>query len=748
MPSPSNRAFAAFLLASLLWTGCNRDPKVREAAFIDKAKHYLAQKDYARAIIELNNAIMLNADDAQAWYQLGLAYLGSNDPTSAAPALLRATQLDPHLAAAQLRLSELEVNSRQPAVLQDAIQRLDQVLMADASDPDALDALALAELKLNKPEDALKHLQQALTNFPAHVRSAATLAATQFASRDFAGAEETLKKAQAAAPQSVEASLALANLFVLENKKFDAETELQRAIKLNPAGEPALVALGTLLAGQGRVNEADRVYRTLAALPKSNLSYVHAAFLLQQRRYDEAIAEFERLAAAEPKDRSAMLRLISADITAGRVPEATRRLDQMLKHNPKDNDALLMRSRIELWSGRALDAERDIQQVLYFKPDSADAHYGMAVVDGILGRQSSRRQELTQTVQFAPKLIGPRIELARQYIADGQAVTALQTMDDAPSGLKISATFIAGRNWALLALDKEQDAATGVEEGLKLERTADLIVQRGVLKSLKKDYAEAQADAEEALTLNPAHQGALRLAVESCLARKQKAAAIEIVRKTAAKNPKSPGAQVVTGQWLRTLGQPDEARIRFAAAKALSPNYAQADTALAALDMAEGKMEAARATLTTLLQSQPQSESGHVLLAQLEYAAKNQMVALEQFRAAVDLNPENVYALNAAAYLMAFGDPDGALKLAERAQELAPEDGKVQDTLGWIYYRKGQFARAVGYLQLAVSKQPTPVHQFHLGMSYLKTGNRDQGHEILGKALAKDPKLPTTEVGW
>ena len=54
MSSISSRACAALLLASLLWTGCNRNPKVREAAFVDKAKRYLAQKDYARAAIELN----------------------------------------------------------------------------------------------------------------------------------------------------------------------------------------------------------------------------------------------------------------------------------------------------------------------------------------------------------------------------------------------------------------------------------------------------------------------------------------------------------------------------------------------------------------------------------------------------------------------------------------------------------------------------------------------------------------------
>jgi predicted Zn-dependent protease len=135
-------------------------------------------------------------------------------------------------------------------------------------------------------------------------------------------------------------------------------------------------------------------------------------------------------------------------------------------------------------------------------------------------------------------------------------------------------------------------------------------------------------------------------------------------------------------------------------------------------------------------------------LAQIEFAAQNRPVALEHFRAAADLNPEDVLSLNAAAYLMATSDADGALKLAEKALQLAPEDPKIQDTLGWIYYRKGQFSRAINYLQFAVAKQPTAAHEFHLAMTYLKSGDKGQGQELLGKALLKDPNLKKTEVGW
>ena len=58
------------------------------------------------------------------------------------------------------------------------------------------------------------------------------------------------------------------------------------------------------------------------------------------------------------------------------------------------------------------------------------------------------------------------------------------------------------------------------------------------------------------------------------------------------------------------------------------------------------------------------------------------------------------------------------------------------------------FSTAVSYLETAVAKEPTPRRQFHLAMSYLKTGKRDQGEKILQLALQQDPKLTQTEKGW
>ena len=119
-----------------------------------------------------------------------------------------------------------------------------------------------------------------------------------------------------------------------------------------------------------------------------------------------------------------------------------------------------------------------------------------------------------------------------------------------------------------------------------------------------------------------------------------------------------------------------------------------------------------------------------------------------RYRAVLAIDASNLIALNNLAYELAAGSPDEALKLAQQAAEIAPDRPDIQDTLGWIYYRKGLYSMAVPHLKTAVDKEPNPRRQFHLGMSYLKIGDQTNGQKIVREALLKDPNLLKTEQGW
>ena len=81
----------------------------------------------------------------------------------------------------------------------------------------------------------------------------------------------------------------------------------------------------------------------------------------------------------------------------------------------------------------------------------------------------------------------------------------------------------------------------------------------------------------------------------------------------------------------------------------------------------------------------------------------------------------------------------------DRAQELAASLRKSQvpqfkDTLGGVAYRQTDFKSAVTLLQDAATVLPdiALVH-YHLGMSYLATGQNAKAAEQFKAALAKSP---------
>jgi tetratricopeptide (TPR) repeat protein len=189
-------------------------------------------------------------------------------------------------------------------------------------------------------------------------------------------------------------------------------------------------------------------------------------------------------------------------------------------------------------------------------------------------------------------------------------------------------------------------------------------------------------------------------------------------------------------------GQTDRAREAFLAAKSANPKATAADLSLARLDLAQNRLDEAKATLTPLLTTEGGGSRARLLLAEVEQQSGNAAAAIENYRKVLANDGRNVMALNNLAYVLANEmKPDEAMQYAQQAKELAPGDMAVEDTLGWAYYRKGLYSSAVPHLEAAVAKAPSARRKYHLAMAYLRTGDRQRGAAILEQALRMDPKL-------
>lgn len=734
-------------VAILILSACTQSPQAKEAKYLEKGKKEFEKKNYAVAVLHFKNAAAAQPRDAEPYYQLGLTHLAANDINTAAPYFRKATDLNPKHTGAQLKLAELMTTSRNKEVLEDAQKRVLGVLAALPDDVDALNVLSVTELLLGKPESAEAHLEQALRKSPTHLRSSVALAQVRLARKDVAGAEQVLIQAAAQAPKSPEPRVYLGGFYLAQGKTAEAEQQFRQALVIDPKHGAALINLGAMQEKAGQTDQAEQTYRQVAALPEKQYKPIHARFLYKSGKRDQAVAEFEKLAAADPADRNLRSELVNAYLAMNRVGDAEKVLTAALKKNGLDVDALLQRSRIYLGSGKYDEAKADLIRVLHFRSGSAEAHYLLAKVGQAKEDTASQKQELGEALRADPKYLAARIDLAQLLLANRDAQSTLHLLDETPPDQKGTVAIVTKRNWALLGLDQKAEARKGIDLVLATVKAPEALLQDGFLKLEEKDYAGARASAEAALSQNPEEVRALDLLVRTYAAQKQLPIGVQKAKEHALRQPTSAAVQQFLGQLLSSTGDLAGARKAFEAAHAAKPALLSPELALAEMDSNEGRRDEARKRLSGVLSSRPNNIPAHLFLAQLETKDGKATAAIEQYRKVLALDDKNALALNGLAYQLAqSGQPDEAIKYAQKAKEVAPDNSAVDDTLGWTYFQKGMYTLAVAHLEGAVAKDGTALRKYHLAMAYLKAGDPKRGRQTFEAALKMDPKLPEAQV--
>jgi tetratricopeptide (TPR) repeat protein len=142
----------------------------------------------------------------------------------------------------------------------------------------------------------------------------------------------------------------------------------------------------------------------------------------------------------------------------------------------------------------------------------------------------------------------------------------------------------------------------------------------------------------------------------------------------------------------------------------------------------------------------PNDAQGDVILATLFEAQGNVNAAMDSYKKALAIQPDNPVAQNNLAFLMLNNnqDVDMALSLAESARRSMPHSPNTADTLAWAYYHKGIYGSARDLLEDAAKTNPNDASiQYHLGMVYSKMGNKADAVDHLKKAVSLAPGTQT-----
>jgi len=576
---------------------------------------------------------------------------------------------------------------------------------------------------------------------------------------DVTHAIEEYKLALDADPNSAELADALADLYFRTGSVRQAEITARTLLKSSPNDIEAHKLLGRIYLKQ--LGEAEN--SVSSSSPAGNV-------------LDQAIAEFEKIVALEPK--SVEDRMVLGQLyTVKHQPEkAEAEFKSAQAIEPESEDVVLNLARLYAESG---DLEKSVQVIVAVpesdrtpkmeftlgaayeqlkKPKDAIAAYQRAedMEPGDLRTIDALAQALYSSDQFDealkqykelaeadPENNAPLIRIAEIQRRQGKYEDALNTIEKA---LKIDPTSLeAGYNEGLLldVLGRFDEAAQAYQKMVDLTSHANGAYtdeeknNRSIfLERLGAVYLEQnkidQAIAAYQKMIDMGGDNAVRGyqgEVDAYQTAKQFDKAIEVSQKAVEANPKNRDLKLMLAGELADQGKPDDA---LAMAKAQLNGSADNDrTVWFAIGQIDIRLKRWKDAEDAFAKAEPlatkKDDRTYLLFLRGELADREKHMdqAEQYFRQALDLDPSNAMTLNYLGYMLADKGvrlPE-ALKFIRQAVDIEPMNGAYLDSLGWVYFKLGQYELAEDNLRQAVQRDQTdPTVHEHLGDLYEKTG--------------------------
>jgi tetratricopeptide (TPR) repeat protein len=512
----------------------------------------------------------------------------------------------------------------------------------------------------------------------------------------------------------------------------------------------------------------------VAPIPLSG-RYLAARVAEQDHDYDTAADEIDRALAQTPDDPELVYAAFRLRMYAGRVDAAAELAPQVLATKPGDGFANLVLAAQAIKKGDYRAAELQVGRI------GAENQLGPL-----------RDYVLVWLKAGAKDFAGARANLAKLRPAGGERAEGpalvIEGQIDEMAGDKAAAEAKYRR---ALALDRSSLRSTiAVAEGLRRlgkgeearellktygEKYSDAIVMDGLIgpnapapkpPTAASGVAEILFDIGGILASDPRNQR-----TDLALIFYQLAASLK---------PEQDFA------WLMIAGLYEQFQLVPKAVTALgkigpsSPLYWQARLRIAALDAQQEKFDQAVTRLRALVAEKPDRIDAALVLADLLRGKERYGDAVQAYDTAVqrlhnveerhwsvffgrgivlerlkqwpkaeqdmkkalELSPEQPHVLNYLGY--SWIDQglhlDKGMKMLERATELRPDDGAITDSVGWAFYRLGQYDKAVEWLERAIEqKSDDATITEHLGDAYWHVGRQREARFQWERALNQKP---------
>jgi tetratricopeptide (TPR) repeat protein len=557
-------------------------------------------------------------------------------------------------------------------------------------------------------------------------------------------AEATFRKAVEMAPRSVSARLALASFLWARSRASEAETVLKDALAIDPRNLPANRALGVFYMATNRVAAAEPFFKTIAETTGTEEAQLSLAdYYLLQNRVQDSRAILAPLTKTATGFAPASLRLAAIQAGEGNRTGAFNVVRDILGRTPKYAPARVFEMRLFLADGKLDEAMAAAAAIIKDEPGNstaaADAHFVTGAIDQRRDRTEEALKSYTEALQIQPRSPAIALALAQLHLRLGNAdkaetyarpVVAARPGDPAGRVILVRAALsrndLEGARAGLTSLERDFPTAPVV-----WNLRASLDLSAGRLDAARTSFMKVAASAPNDLE-------ALAGLVTVDLRTGRIKDATDRVDAALGRLPADADLLVLAARAHVTAGNTARAEELLKQAVEREPSRLAAYGMLGQLYARQNRLGDAVGQYRELLKRNPRSIPANTMLGMILEAQRDLSAAEQQYQHTLNLDPAAAVAANNLAWLYVASNRnlDQALQLAQTAFRALPEEPHVNDTLGWVYYRKGMVTQAVRHLELSVSRDSKdPTSHYHLGMAYFEAGEVDKARKALKTAL-------------
>jgi tetratricopeptide (TPR) repeat protein len=487
-------------------------------------------------------------------------------------------------------------------------------------------------------------------------------------------------------------------------------------------------------------------------------SYLAARHASVERDAASAAAFYRSALRTDPKNNELLDRAFISSLADGDIDEAVKLADRILTQDKSNRVARLVVGVRDLKLKKYASAQININQ-------SIRGPITDLVATLLSGWASYGAGDSKAAVANIDKLTGPEwypifkdlhagmiLELAGKDKDAGARFERAYKLDD--SMLRVADEYA---RWS--SRNRDAAAATGIYEAFDKKLPRHPLVQEGLRetkagKKLPPLVDSAQSGAAEALYgigatltrrggedlalvylqlalyLQPNHPMALLSLADLYESVKKPQMAIRIYERMPASSPLKRNAQIQLATNLDAADRSDEAIKILKDVTAEAPKDIEAIMALGNIERGRKKFADCATTYSHAIDALPAAGDKNSWVTYYyrgicEERSKQWGKAEADMRKALEMQPEQPHVLNYLGYSWIDQgiNLDEGMKMIKRAVDQRPDDGYIVDSLGWAYYRIGNYEEAVKNLERAIDLKPEdPTINDHLGDAYWRIG--------------------------